>query len=45
MKLILILLLVVFVGILAVKFDIPIWICFALALSVFFWELFEVVLG
>jgi len=50
LKLILILLLVVFVGFLAVKFDdskcrIPIRICFALTLGVFFWKLFEVVLG
>jgi len=45
LKLILILLLVVFAGILAVKFDIPSWICFALTLGIFFWKLFEVVLG
>ncbi len=49
MKLILILLLVVFVGFLAVKFDdskcrIPIRICFSLTLGVFFWKLFEVVI-
>lgn len=49
MKLILILLLVVFVGILAVKFDdskcrIPIRIAFILTLGVFFWKLFEVVI-
>ncbi len=50
MNLIFILALVVLMGYIAVKNDdskcrIPIRICFALTLGVFFWKLFEVVLG